>query len=205
MHLVAHPWTVRGVVNGGSEHRTAGLVEPKPHRDKVVESLGELAVFRSADIGALQALVASGQSVRLDTGATATAPVGGLAVLLRGRATMHGSTGEIREVTAGDVVGATALQGDGAGVAMINTLEPVELLVLTPEALAPFALAYRSSSAALDVPDQAKTLVRATITRPGGLGALHAGAARSTLALAAMPAASGSNVRATVSVPTPRS
>jgi ABC-type multidrug transport system fused ATPase/permease subunit len=173
----------------------------------VAASLAELAVFRGAAPGALEALVETGHVARLDTGTTATPQPGGLSVVLSGRAVMTGSTGEVREIGPGDVVGATALHSEAVGLATLEAREPVELLAFEPSALVPFVTAYRSSVHAVDVPEHARTLVRATIAREGGRGALHAGAARATIAMPAipaMPAPTRPNIRSTVSVQAPR-
>jgi ABC-type multidrug transport system ATPase subunit len=132
-----------------------------------IASLADLPIFRSVDPTRLHQLVATGQPVRFGTGATTTSSAGGLAIMLDGRAELTNPDGETVLASRGDVVGGAALLR-GTEATTIRATEPIEILMLSAELIAPFLEGQASSfSNTLVLPASSKTLVRATISGDG--------------------------------------
>ncbi len=139
------------------------------------DALLDLPVFRSVDPDVLQQLVASGRSVRFGTGATAASPAGGLAILLDGRAELLTPNGETIHASRGDVIGTAAMLGGNESTA-IHATEPVEILMLDRDLIAPFVerhTAAVSTTATVTLPASSKTLVRAVLTADQITAAAH--------------------------------
>jgi len=130
-----------------------------------VGALADLPLFRTVDSSTLDELVASGRTARFGTGTAATSPAGGISVLLNGRAERTTANGETLHVAQGDVLGTASLLGGNEATVLLAT-EPIELLLIDADQLAPLIARQRAATTGTEtivLPASSRTLVRATV------------------------------------------
>nr|WHW29260.1 hypothetical protein [uncultured bacterium] len=152
-----------------------GLPLPEKPAFDPVEALIDLPVFRAVDPTRLRELAAAGRTVRFGTGATATSPEGGLAVILDGQAELTNPAGAVVIAGVGHVIGSAALLGFTESTT-IRATEPIELLMIDSEHIAPFLLQHATATATTEtlvLPASSKTLVRAAISGSGTPGTMQ--------------------------------
>ncbi len=135
-----------------------------------VDALSELPLFRAADPATLRQLANAGQTMRFGTGAIAASPEGGLAVILDGHAELTNPAGITVLAGVGSVIGSAALLGFTESTTIYAT-EPIEVLMITREQLAPVIEQQSmtiSTTDTLILPASSKTLVRAGISGDTG-------------------------------------